>query len=41
MTSTDMVPILASWILMIVLGFATVAGLDRLHRNPPPDPGAA
>ncbi|HEY5387833.1 MAG TPA: hypothetical protein VIL79_08010 [Thermoleophilia bacterium] len=41
MTSTDMVPILTSRILMMALGLATVVGLDRLHRDAPPDPGAA
>jgi hypothetical protein len=37
MTGIDIVPIVLSWILMLVLGSATVVGLDRLHRDRAPE----
>jgi len=36
MTGIDIVPIVLSWTLMLVLGTATVLGLNRLHRDRPP-----
>jgi hypothetical protein len=35
MTGIDIVPIVLSWILMLVLGSATVLGLNRLLRDRP------
>jgi hypothetical protein len=36
MTGIDIVPIVLSWTLMLVLGIATVVGLNGLHRDPRP-----
>jgi hypothetical protein len=36
MTGIDIVPIALSWTLMLVLGTATVVGLNGLHGDPPP-----
>ncbi len=35
MTGMDIAPIAVSWLLMIVLGTATVVGLNGLHRERP------
>jgi hypothetical protein len=35
MTGSDMAPILVSWVLIAVLGVATAAGLEGLHRERP------
>jgi len=41
MTGMDMVPIMVSWLLMMVLGIATVVGLNGLHGEPPGTTGTA
>jgi hypothetical protein len=41
MTGMDMVPIMVSWLLIMVLGIATVVGLNGLPREPPSTTGTA